>query len=94
MGEGPLPTFAPSVSRGGGALRLVMVRVDEGPGPGSARGVVFVSSTSVADAEGVIADCVGGCSAKKFIGLREAVMPLKLRSGRLLRNGIIATEHG
>jgi len=56
IGEGPLPTFAPSVSRGGGALRLVMVRVDEGPGPGSARGVVFVSSTSVADAEGVIAD--------------------------------------
>jgi hypothetical protein len=53
IGEGPLPKTAPSVSRGGGALRLVIVRLVEGPGPGSARGVVFESSTSVADAEGV-----------------------------------------
>ena len=56
MGEGPLPTVAPSVSRGGGTLRLVMVRLVEGPGPGSARGVVFASSTSVVVAEGVVAD--------------------------------------
>ena len=56
IGEGPLPTVAPRVSRGGGALRLVRVRLVEGPGPGSARGVVFASSTSVVVAEGVVAD--------------------------------------
>jgi len=57
IGEGPLPTGAPSVSRGGGALRLVIVRLVEGPGPASARGVVLsLSSASVADAEGVIVD--------------------------------------
>lgn len=56
IGEGPLPTAAPSVSRGGGALRLVIVRLVDGPGPGSARGVDFSSSTSLTDAEGVIVD--------------------------------------
>jgi hypothetical protein len=45
IGEGPLPTVEPSVSRGGGALRLESVRLVEGPGPGSARGDVSFASS-------------------------------------------------
>lgn len=39
IGEGPLPITA-VVSTGGGAFRRVMVRLVDGPGPPSARGVV------------------------------------------------------
>lgn len=35
----------------------------------------------------------GGCSLKKFMGLSEAVIPLRLRSGRLLRKGIVMYAH-
>lgn len=88
MGEGPLPISEPVSIDGGGALRRVMVRFVDGPGPASARGVV-----------GSDCDCDWGddwgWSLKRFIGLSDDVSPLmlRLRSGRLLRNGIVGGAH-
>lgn len=53
MGEGPLPISGVAVSRGGGAFRRVMVRLVDGPGPGSARGVVLAVVVALVD------NCVG-----------------------------------
>lgn len=97
MGEGPLAISCEAVSRVGGALRLVRVRLVDGPGPGSARGVVLAVVVVVSVPLLVEVDCwvgVGGPSLKKFIGLREEVNPFRLRSGRLLRKGMLSGVHG
>lgn len=102
MGEGPFAISNGVGSSGGGALRLVMVRLEDGPGPASARGVVSSTVALVLVVLGVVLIAVtvagdpcspccvgGGGSLKKFMGLNEDVIPLRLISGRLLNIGMV-----